>query len=95
MRADQFAIPKCELGLNKRVGNLGSVTRKRQRTAALHNLADGVACEKTRQSLGVRLSSAAFSKCEVRGLRRRCRFGRCRENSRRLYLPFGKQHRES
>ncbi len=33
---------------------------KRQRTAALQNLAEGVACNRSRQRLGVPLSSAAF-----------------------------------
>ena len=38
---------------------------KRQRTAALQNLADSVAREQPRQRLGVRLSSAALSEFDV------------------------------
>jgi len=41
--------------------------KKRQRTAALQNLADGIARRRTRQRLGVRLSSAAFLAAEMLG----------------------------
>jgi hypothetical protein len=46
-------VTRCD-GLSERP------QKKRQRTAALQNLADGEARAKTRQRLGVRLSSAAF-----------------------------------
>ena len=44
---------------------------KRQRTAALQDLAEGVARNPSRQRLGVRLSSAAF----VASVRKRCSVG--------------------
>src|SRR5262249_46466612 len=42
------------------MGTLGRFNGKRQRTAALQNLAEEMACARTRQGPGVRLSSAAF-----------------------------------
>jgi hypothetical protein len=39
----------------------GEITKKRQRTAAIQNLAEGAACCPSRQRLGVRQPYAAFS----------------------------------
>src|SRR5689334_21017065 len=61
--------PREEIGNSKierteaseRNGACGRKQRKRQRTAALQNLAEGVARYPARQRLGVRLSSAALT----------------------------------
>src|SRR6266481_1318978 len=51
-----FGFMECDwMSWSDQVRNGGG--KKRQRTAALQNLADGVACEKTRQRLGARLSA--------------------------------------
>jgi hypothetical protein len=44
----------------RRIPPANELRSKRLRTAALQDLAEGIACDPSRQRLGVRLSSAAF-----------------------------------
>ncbi len=65
-REENLNSEKEQHGVREQNSRHGRTRRKRQRTAALQDIAERVVRNPSRQRLGVRLSSAALSSVDLR-----------------------------